>query len=106
MAERRGRAFAAVADAEAAIPALERELVERVFTPDEKPLDTQDPRFVREPPAARLALCERLSACLVALGDRRGVTLLAAVGEAWPEQPNLGDETRRGVERLTAELDG
>ena len=99
-------AFVAVADADAALPALERELVERIFTPDEKPVDTQDPRFVREPPAARLALCERLTACLVALGDRRGVAILEAVGAAWPEQPSLGDETARGVERLTAELDG
>ncbi len=99
-------ALAAVGDARAALPALREELVERVFTPKEKPKDTEDPRFSRDPPAARRELAERLAACLVELGDAEGIELLLAVAEAWPEEPALGGEARRGIEDLRAKLDG
>ena len=99
-------ALAAMGDARAALPALREELVERVFTPKEKPKDTEDPRFSRDPPAARRELAERLAACLVELGDAEGIELLLAVAKAWPEEPALGGEARRGIEDLRAKLDG
>ena len=98
-------ALAAVGDADAALPVLEKELVERVLTPRRKPRETTDPRFAQDPPNARKNLCRRLVECLVVLEDERGLALLESVAEAWPREPNLGQIARRGIERLRAALD-
>lgn len=99
-------AFAAAGAAADALGALERELVARVFTPERKLRDTDDPRFVREPPDARRALAERLAACLVALADPRGVELLERVAAAWPNESALVRAAQDGAKELRRALEG
>jgi poly(3-hydroxybutyrate) depolymerase len=85
-----------------AVPVLEKELVARVLTPIEKPEDTTDERFRREPPAARAGLTRALATCLVKLADPRGVDLLTRVAATWPEEAPLVRAAEAGIEQLEA----
>ena len=106
--EIRCRSFASLADAlaevrlpaDVAIPLLQREVVERVFTPKTAYTVPIDDRFVHIPPGARLLLTQRLRAFLVAVGDPRGKAMLAAIRDAWKSEAALVGECAAGIGEL------
>jgi hypothetical protein len=86
--------------ADAALPALDKEVVERVFTRKER-IDTgNDARFVSEPPAARAELLRKLCAALTTLADARGAELLERVADAWKDEPRLERDARAAAAAL------
>jgi hypothetical protein len=94
-------ALAVGGDANAAIPVIEKEIVQRVFAPAKSYTVPIDDRFVEIPPRARLHLMKSLRACLVALKDPRGKALLAAAKAPWAkEQPALAAEADAGIAEL------
>ncbi|MFV1959340.1 MAG: HEAT repeat domain-containing protein, partial [Planctomycetota bacterium] len=85
-------ACAKLSDVDRLLPAVEKEIVVRVFERTEPlvVLGEKDPRFKRNPSRARLALGEALARCLLAWKDPRGAALLERVADAWKtRQPAL-----------------
>jgi hypothetical protein len=77
------KALGEVGDAAAAIPVLEKEVVNRVFAPAKTYSVPVDSRFTNIPPRARHDLMQALADCLVKLKDARGKALLAAAKNPW-----------------------
>lgn len=79
----------AAGDAAAGVPVIEKEIVQRVYAPKTPYAVPIDDRFVEIPPRARRELMERMAACLVALKDPRGKTLLEAAKAPWKKEAPL-----------------
>jgi len=93
-------AFAAVGDAAAFLPVIEKEIVARVYVPKTPYVVPIDERFVEIPPRARLTLVTALHKCLVALKDPRGKALLASIKTAWAKEPRLVAEADAGIAEM------
>jgi dienelactone hydrolase len=93
-------AFAAVGDAAAFLPVIDKEIVARVYVPKTPYTVPIDERFVEIPPRARLTLVSALHKCLVALKDPRGKALLASIKAAWSKEPRLVAEADAGINEI------
>jgi hypothetical protein len=93
-------AFAAVGDAAAFLPVIDKEIVTRVYVPKTPYVVPIDERFVEIPPRARLTLVAALHKCFVALKDPRGKALLASIKTAWAKEPRLVAEADAGIAEL------
>jgi pimeloyl-ACP methyl ester carboxylesterase len=93
-------ALAATGQGEAALAALEREVVQRVFTPKAAYTVPVDYRFTQIPPRARLNLVQRLRAAFVALRVPRAKDVLAAVKAAWAKEPAIVAECEGGAAEI------
>ena len=93
-------AFGAVGDAAAAVPVLEKEVVNRVFAPAKPYTVPVDSRFTEIPPRARRHLMTALADCLVKLKDARGKALLEASKLAWKSESELVRIAEAGVAQL------
>jgi acetyl esterase/lipase len=82
-------ALGATGDAAAAVPVIEKEIVVRVYAPKTPYAVPIDDRFTEIPPRARRELMERLAACLVALKDPRGKSLLTTAKTPWAKEAPL-----------------
>jgi len=95
-------AFALTEAKELALALIEKEIVDRVYDPKKmyKVHGDGDDRFKGESKQSRLKLVRRLCACLVELGDPRGIELLDRIQQRWEKEPYLVDEVTRTIELL------
>ena len=93
-------ALGAVGDAAAAVPVLEKEVVNRVFAPAKPYTVPVDSRFTEIPPRARRELMTALKDCLVKLRDPRGKALLAAAKTPWRAEGALTSIADEGIAQL------
>ncbi|MHC4223342.1 MAG: HEAT repeat domain-containing protein, partial [Planctomycetota bacterium] len=98
-------AFHEVGNADVAIPALQKEVVDRVFTPPKDYIvrGDKDPRFRNVSPMARLRLTLALKECLVSFKDKRGIKMLRSIAERWEKEGRLVREAQEGAEILEGE---
>jgi hypothetical protein len=98
-------AFREVGNADTAIPALQKEVVDRVLTPPKDYIvrGDRDPRFRNVSPMARLQLTLALKECLVAFKDKRGIEMLRSIAKRWSKEGRLVREAREGAEILEGE---